>query len=484
MTSRPRSTHRRTEYAWLITGPLALCAVLVCLLLGLTADPALGRLPVTLLLTVAMAAAAVPTINVVIRRQAFLVFPTEIPLVVALFALPPLSVVLAYTVASFVIQLRRKLLPVKLWFNVAGAAAATSLATLVYTVLREKPGDVGPGTWGVLLAAISVHAVVQLAAMAGVFTVVQSWQAGRELIRAGGPPMLLGVVINLSIGLLIIISLDSTPWAILIFAGLAVAFALVYHSYAQFLRQHRTLSEMYELTKAITESGSDGNLIDALLVRIRSLMQAESATLWVPAQGRHPEVLLTAQEGKPGLLDSTPTPAALREAALVRQETVAVSHRLGGDSALREVLEPTKVKDVIVVPLRSGKAVIGTLEVANRLGDTNSFGTRGRHGLRDRGGARRGGAGEFPPGRPAAARRVPRRPHQAAQPAADPRCAGRGGPDPRPGRGGRAAALRRRPAASGQRVPRARGGGQGPGRGRRPAAWLRTIGRAGRPGRR
>ncbi|MEV4710742.1 bifunctional diguanylate cyclase/phosphodiesterase [Micromonospora sp. NPDC049374] len=374
MTSRPRSAPRQTEHAWLITGPLALCAVVVCLLLGLTVDTALGELPATVLLSVAMALAAIPTISVVIRRQAFDVFPTEIPLVVALFVLPPLSVVLAYTVASLAIQVRRRLLPVKLWFNVAGAAAATSLAAVVYTVLPTSAAA-EPATWAALLAAVGTHTMVQLAALAGVFTVVQSWQASRELIRAASLPMLLGVTINLSIGLLIIIAWRSNPWSLLIFAGLAVAFALVYRSYAQFLRQHRTLSEMYELTKAITESGPEGNLIDVLLVRIRSLMQAESATLWLPAQGRHPEVLLTAQEGKPGLLDSTPGPAALRAAALARQETVAVSNRLAGDPELREALEPTSVKEVIAVPLRSGKAVIGTLEVANRLGDTNFFRT-------------------------------------------------------------------------------------------------------------
>ncbi|SCL20077.1 diguanylate cyclase/phosphodiesterase [Micromonospora nigra] len=371
MTSRPRAVHRRTDHAWLITGPLAICAVVLSVLLGLTTDPALGDLPVTLVLTVAMVAAAMPTINVVVRRQALAVTPTEIPLVVALYLLPPLSVVLAYIVATLVVQLRRRLLPAKLWFNVALAAAATSLATLVYHLLPQTRG-VGPGTWGVLLAAVGTHTLVALVAVVAVISVVQGWQAGRELIRAA-PPMLIAVAINLSIGLLIIIALESTPWAVFLFAGLAMAFALVYGSYAQFLRQHRTLSEMYELTRAITESGPDGTLIDALLVRIRSLMQAEYATLWLPAQGRHPEVLLTAQEGKPGLLDSAPIPAALRQAAVSRQATVAVGSRLGGDPEVREALGRAPVKDVIVVPLRSGKAVIGTLEVANRLGDTNFF---------------------------------------------------------------------------------------------------------------
>ncbi|GIJ21568.1 bifunctional diguanylate cyclase/phosphodiesterase [Micromonospora lutea] len=371
MTSRPRANRRRTEYAWLITGPLAFCAVVLCVVLGLTADPALGEWPLTLLLTVAMVAAAWPTINVVVRRQALAVIPTEIPLVVALYVLPPLSVVVAYTAATVVVQLRRKLPPAKFWFNVSLAAAATSLAAMVYKLLPASEG-VGPGTWGVLLVAVGAHTLLTLAAVVAVIAVVQGWQAGRELLLAA-PPMLLTVAVNLSIGLLIIIALAGTPWAVVLFAGLAVAFALVYGSYTQFMRQHRTLAEMYELTKAMTESGSDGTLIDALLVRIRSLMQAEYATLWLPAQGRHPEVLLTAQEGKPGLLDSARTPAKLRDTAVTRQETVAVGSRLGGDLELRETLGRDTAKDVIVVPLRSGRAVIGTLEVANRLGDTNFF---------------------------------------------------------------------------------------------------------------
>ncbi|NLU77111.1 sensor domain-containing phosphodiesterase [Micromonospora sp. HNM0581] len=373
MPSRPRLNRRRTEFAWFITGPLALCAVLLSLLLGLTADPALGELPLTLLFAVAMVAAAWPTINVVVRRQALAVTPTEIPLVVGLYLLPPLSVVLAYTVATLVVQLRRKLLPAKFWFNLALAAAGTSLAATVYRLL-PLPEGVGPGTWGMLLVAVSTNTLVALAAVVAVISVVQGWQAGRELLRAA-PPMLLTVAVNLSIGLLIIIALESTPWAVLLFAGLAVAFALVYGSYTQFMRQHRTLADMYELTKAMTESGSDGTLIDALLVRIRSLMQAEYATLWLPAQGRHPEVLLTAQEGKPGLLDSALTPAELRTAAVTRQETVAIGSRLGTDPLLREPMGRATAKDVIVVPLRSGKAVIGTIEVANRLGDTNFFRT-------------------------------------------------------------------------------------------------------------
>ncbi|MFI7603968.1 putative bifunctional diguanylate cyclase/phosphodiesterase [Micromonospora sp. NPDC049366] len=369
--SRKPSSRRRTEQAWLITGPLALCAVVFCTILGLTSSPAVGEWPLTLLLTAAMVAATLPVINIVVRRQALGMALTEVPLVLALHELPPLSVVLAYTTATLIVQIRRKLVPAKFWFNVALAAAATSLANLVLVALPEPQG-VGPGTWAILLAAVGTHTLATLAAVVAVISVVQGRQAGLELVRTA-PPTLLTAAINLSLGLLIIVALKATPWALLLFAGLAVAFLLVSRSYAQFLRQHRTLADMYQLTKAITESGADGTLVDVLISRIRSLMQAEHATLWLPAQGRHPEVLLTSQEGKPGLLDSATTPALLRETAVARQRTIALGSRLGGEAELRGALSRDAVKDVILVPLRSGKAVIGTLEVVNRLGDTNHF---------------------------------------------------------------------------------------------------------------
>jgi diguanylate cyclase (GGDEF)-like protein len=183
----------------------------------------------------------------------------------------------------------------------------------------------------------------------------------------------LTAAINVSLGLIILIALDTTPWSVLLLAVLGGALALVYRGYSQFLRQHRTLADMYDLTRAMTESGHDGTLADALLGRVRALMQAEYATLWLPAQGRHLEVLLTARVDDPGLLDFARTPALARERARTEKKTIAVGSRLGGDDELRAALRKGGVKDVIVAPLRSSHAVIGSLEVVNRLGDTRYF---------------------------------------------------------------------------------------------------------------
>jgi diguanylate cyclase (GGDEF)-like protein len=371
MGSRQPSPRRSTDYAWLITGPLALLAVVCSTALGLLTDQPFGAWGIALCLLAGMVAAGIPVLNFVIRRQAFGVTLTEIPLVLALYYLPPLTVVLVAVLAALITQLRRKLGPAKFWFNVARAAAATSLASLVLLALPPIRG-VGPGTWGILFAGVSTITLVTLAAVVGVITLVQGWQAGWEVVRTA-VPALLTAAINVSVGLIILIAVKTTWWSVLLLGALAGAVVLVYRSYAQFFRQHRTLADMYDLTRAMTESGQDGTLADAMLGRVRALMQAEYATLWLPAQGRHPEVLLTARVDDPGLLDFARTPAIVRERAKERKQTVAVGSRVGGDPELRGALRKDGVKDVIVAPLRSGQAVIGSLEVVNRLSDLGHF---------------------------------------------------------------------------------------------------------------
>lgn len=370
----PRPSRRSSnERAWLVTGPLALLAAVCCTGLALLGPPPPGNLAIVGVLLLAMVAAGTQVLQFVIRRQALAFTITEIPLVLAFFYLPPLMVVAIASVAALIGQLRRRLTPTKIWFNVAKAAAAASLACLVLLALPDPQG-VGPRTWLTLFLTVSTNTLVTLAAVSGVIGVLQGWQAGWEVVSSAPQPLATSAI-NVIIGLVVLIALETTWWSLLLIAVLAVAVVLIYRSYSQFFRQHRTLGDMYELTRAITASGQDGNLADVLLARIRSMMQAEYATLWLPAQGRHPEVMLTARVDDNGLLDVAPTPTALREEARRRGGTVALGVRLGGEDDLRAALRHTGIKDVIVVPLRSGQAVIGTLEVANRLSDVGHFTT-------------------------------------------------------------------------------------------------------------
>ncbi|MEV6374521.1 putative bifunctional diguanylate cyclase/phosphodiesterase [Micromonospora musae] len=371
MTAGSPPIRRSTDQAWLITAPLALLAIVCSLFLAVVAPLPPGNLAVAAIIFVIMVAASTQVLHFVVRRQALEIIVTEIPLVLAFFYLPPLTVVVIAVLAALIGQLRRRLSAAKVYFNLARTAAAASLAGIVFAALSPVEG-VGPRTWVVLFAVVSVNALVSLAAIVAVICLLHGWQAGWELVRNAPAPQMASAI-NVVIGLVVLMAIEWTPWSIILITVLAVAVVLLYRSYAQFLRQHRTLGRMYELTRAMTENGQEGNLADVVLGRIRALMQAEYATLWLPAQGRHPEVMLSARVDERGLLDVALTPALLRERVRTSGRTLAAGRTLGDDPSVRRELGEHRIKDLIVVPLRSGQAVIGTLEVVNRLSDVGHF---------------------------------------------------------------------------------------------------------------
>ncbi|HEX5204748.1 putative bifunctional diguanylate cyclase/phosphodiesterase [Paractinoplanes rhizophilus] len=373
MARRPRARQHSTQYAWLITGPLALFAA-VCLAAFWATDPTWYRSwPGGLLALAGVCMAYVGVFNVVIRRSTYSIILTEVPLVLALYYLPPAMITLVVAAATIITQVARSavVIPAKMWFNVAKGAATISAASLVVAALPAFEGA-GPGTWVVITIALLVNTIVDLICLAGVMGVVQGPRAGQEVLR-GLPPAIAISCVNIVIGLVFLVTLVANRWSAILLAVLVAALVLMLRSFAEFFRQHRTLTDVYELTKAVREEGADVSLPDVLLGRVRALMRAEYATLWLPSQGRHPEVLLTARVENKGLLDLSPTPAAIRERAITDGQTLAVGPQFGTTQELRKELRTSKIKDAVIVPLRSGQTTIGSLEVVNRLGDTRSF---------------------------------------------------------------------------------------------------------------
>ncbi|BCJ52403.1 bifunctional diguanylate cyclase/phosphodiesterase [Actinoplanes sp. NBRC 14428] len=371
MAGRSSSRRRSSQYAWLVTSPLAVFAI-ACLTYYWLREPTWWHeWPGTVLVLGAFIVAHVSVLSVVVRRQVLLVVLNEIPLILAIYFLPPVAVILAQTVASLATQLWSRMDTTKTAYNVTKSAARTAAALVVVSSLPKIHGA-GPGTWGILAAAVATATVVSWLSYAGVITAVQDRRAGQDALRAGSQT-LVTAAINIVIGLVFLVALDATWWAAIPLGLLLLAMAFVLRSFSEFFRQHRTLTEVYELTQAMREEGNDGSLPDVLLSRVRTLMRAEYATLWLPAQGRHPEVLLTARVDGKGLLDISPTPGPVRERAISGGRTVPVGGRFGETAELRPYLRDGGVKDVIAVPLRSGQTTVGSLEVINRLGDAITF---------------------------------------------------------------------------------------------------------------
>lgn len=365
-----RRLRQRSQLAWLITAPLGGLALAVIALVSVPHHSPAGRWPVGLLFFGLFVAATSWVLTFPFRRQGMSLNVAEIPFLLGLFFLPPVTLFVARVLAMAVTQWR-KLPPVKFYFNIANTAAGTAIGTaIVYSAGRLDAGE--PSTWLVLVAAVETSVVLAVAAVIGVIALVQGGVSSGQVARMALPAVAVGLI-NAAVGLVVLVMLNVTWWSVVLLAGLVAAFVVAYRSYAQAAAQHRTLTEMYGLTRAIADTPHDGTLSDVLLGRVRDLMQAEYATLWLPGQARYPEVLLSARVDDRGLMDVAGAPDSLRKQVVATGETVTVGAKLGGET-LRAELREWGTKDAIVVPLRAGSHVIGCLEVAGRLGDVSHFG--------------------------------------------------------------------------------------------------------------
>src|SRR2546430_6166252 len=331
-----------------------------------------SSLPVMLLFLGLFLIAGTTELNLEIRRYGLGVTLTEIPLVLALFSLSPLSLLVVRIAAMMLVQAQRRSPTVKLAFNVANIVAGNAAALLIVYAFGPLV-DTSPRSWLVIYAAVGAAVLSTVAAVIGVISLIQGGMSTRRVLRTATPALVVGAI-NATIGLILLLAVRRSPWAALLIVGMAAAMVVVYRTYAQFLRQHKSLTEIYELTRAIGETRNDGTLADVLLGRVRELLQAESATLWIAAQSRYPETLLTSRVDDTGLIDLSPTPEGLRDRAVESATTVAAGPAVG-DEVMRADIHQAGVKDAIVVPMRSGSVVIGCLEVTGRLGVRATFGT-------------------------------------------------------------------------------------------------------------
>src|SRR5690348_1192544 len=153
MARRTRARQHSAQYAWLITGPLALFAT-VCFVTFWDHNPGWYKFWLAGLVgLVGICLAYVSVFNIVIRRSTYSMILTEVPFVLMLYFLPPPMVILIVVVASVGTQMVRStvITPVKMWFNVAKQSAAISAALLLIAAIPHTH-DADPATWGVLTA--------------------------------------------------------------------------------------------------------------------------------------------------------------------------------------------------------------------------------------------------------------------------------------------------------------------------------------------
>src|SRR5256886_6933716 len=144
-------------------------------------------------------------LNLEIRRHGLSVTLTEIPLVLALFYLSPLSLLTVRIAAMMVVQAQRRSPTVKLAFNVANIVAGNAAALLIVYAFGPLV-DTSPRSWLVIYAAVGAAVLSTVAAVIGVISLIQGGMSTRRGLRTGtaglgvrgihapvGPSLLVGV---------------------------------------------------------------------------------------------------------------------------------------------------------------------------------------------------------------------------------------------------------------------------------------------------
>ncbi|WP_157930707.1 bifunctional diguanylate cyclase/phosphodiesterase [Glycomyces xiaoerkulensis] len=293
----------------------------------------------------------------------------DIPLVAALFYLSPFAIVGVRLVAAILYYagryLREDIGLLKPLFNIG----LTTSGAVVATAFVQYAGLVGPHdprTWIVIIGAIVLAGFVTTIMLSLLLFILNGWAS---LVRAwaGFAMTLLGPVLAASAGLIFLILIEATRWSFLPIGLLTVGIVLLARSYMKLRQQRYILNELNVFTQLVADSVRSNRLIDAMLGRLREILSAESATVWVPAENRFPEIRLTAGVDDPGLTDLDPVPQELQREVIASKEAMFVDLKASG-SRHRELLRTAGLRGAMLVPLRSGDDVYGCLSVADRIG--------------------------------------------------------------------------------------------------------------------
>ncbi len=332
-----------------------------------------GSLPVLLAVFAVFLVAERISLRIEVQQQTWMIMPTDIPLVLGLFLLSPLGLLAARVLSGLSLMLDKRLMRGKQIYNAGVFTIEVGVAEIVYRSV-EQVSIKDPSTW--LLTLGAVVAANFASALMVAFAIFATGHLDRHRVVSLVLPSLLTASLNTTIGLIALLVIDVNPLGAVLFAGLALVFAVAYRAYGRSLRQHENLGRVYEFSRYIERARSDPAMFGDAVAHAREILNGSAAQLWIRSAGAAESVLITvAASGKPRtevVRDGEADP--LRNAAMHSRRSRRFVTRDVQDTRTRSALVERGAEEAIVTPLRAGDQVLGTLELIDRQGQLASFG--------------------------------------------------------------------------------------------------------------
>jgi signal transduction histidine kinase len=361
---------------WLLTGTLAVAtAATLIATVGFSSAPQAGPTTAWWLLAIGFGVAEVFVIHLRIRRHAHSFALSEIPLVLGFVFSTPGAVILGQAVGvGIVLATYRRQTPLRLSFNVTQRSFTAVLAVLVFHGTLILTDRTWPSVWLAAFAATIVADVVAAILINTAISLSEGvWAILDEVVGAGTA----FTVANTGLALVAAMAVQEHPAAILLVALPAATTFLAGRAYAEVQLKHDNVVLLQRSTRLAQGSLQLAEMLPALLEHVREMFHADIAEvmLWPDGDERpHQSSRVGPGDDRAVLEPVTPDPmegvwarvGAEREGVLLARPIR--NERLSAHFGARGIV------DAIVVPIRSEDEVLGTIMVANRLGDFSTFG--------------------------------------------------------------------------------------------------------------
>ncbi len=326
-----------------------------------------GWQPPAWALVVMFAVTEAVVLHVQLRRETQAISLSEIPLVLALLYVAPATLLWTRLLGSAVVLVAYRRQPrLKLLYNLTMQAAEVSVALWLFHRIADPHGTLDLKVIvGVYVAVIGAAVLAGWALCTLLGHVERSLSIRRYLHElVDYPPVAVGVA---TLGFVAAYALQGGPaasWALLaILAGLLVA----YRTYGRLRRRHESLERLFGFTRALPDATFTDQAPQRLLHAVRELFNAEYSALVLAGAGNEPPLVVSSSEVD--VVRHERATLDLHEYVISSAEPLLRTRSARGAHPANDVA----LRDCVATLLRDGSDILGSLIVADRVGDVQTF---------------------------------------------------------------------------------------------------------------
>jgi diguanylate cyclase (GGDEF)-like protein len=315
-------------------------------------------------LPVAFLAAEVFVVHVRIGRDAFAFSLMEVPLVLGLFFVRPDLLVACRLVGALLAFVYQRKAIQKAVFNAAMFALETSVAETCWHLVLQHADPLGPRGWLATGVAALATSVLNTSLVSSAITVA-SGERPRSLTEVYSLGQL-GDLANACFAL-IAVYIISVDWrAGWLLGVVTVVLFFAYRSYEGLRSKSESLEQVNRFTEVIGGEVDPDVLVADVLAEIQTAFGVEEVAVRM-AGGSAPARDLTRRGG------TARTSAPLLDVLAPHSGGGLLIRRHSREPRLAALARAAGVRDAMVVQMRSEGRQVGSLAVADRLGDVTTF---------------------------------------------------------------------------------------------------------------